>query len=123
MAVIHYLPSHHATHQIIIFILHAGHGGNGGGDGLTGRAGADLYVKVPLGTIITEKLTDAYLDSMNAQEASFSEVGEGNTDFSFDMDDYSLPTMDLDKDRVVHSANRIPYITCMLIYFFIRLRF
>ncbi len=80
------------------FHFNGGHGLNGGGDGLTGRRGVDVYVQVPLGTVVTEKLSPMLLDALYAKEAEFSEPAEEANDFNFE--DFTLPTIDLDKDKV-----------------------
>lgn len=40
------------------FHFNAGDGRHGGSDGITGRSGKDVFIRVPPGTIITERMTD-----------------------------------------------------------------
>mmetsp|Transcript_418 Transcript_418/g.790 ORF Transcript_418/g.790 Transcript_418/m.790 type:complete len:428 (+) Transcript_418:94-1377(+) len=62
-------------------------GGNGSSDKLTGKRGEDLYIKVPLGTVITEKLS--YNDMMEyAEKDMFGNVTE--------VVDVDPPSVDLD---------------------------
>lgn len=42
--------------------FNAGDGKHGGSNGLTGRRGKDVYIHVPLGTIVTENIPDEFAD-------------------------------------------------------------
>ena len=43
---------------MLIFLMEI----TGTGDGLTGKRGADVYIRVPLGTVVTERLSDNLQD-------------------------------------------------------------
>ena len=43
-----------------VFHFNGGHGAHGGSDKLTGARGEDIYIRVPLGTKVTEKLRDDF---------------------------------------------------------------
>ena len=42
-------------------------GGHGGSAGMTGRNGKDIYVRVPLGTVVTERVDDNLVELMEEQ--------------------------------------------------------
>mmetsp|Transcript_15190 Transcript_15190/g.14587 ORF Transcript_15190/g.14587 Transcript_15190/m.14587 type:complete len:171 (-) Transcript_15190:7-519(-) len=55
------------------FHINAGHGKNGGSEGLTGRRGKDVYIKVPLGTVVSERLSDSLQDLVDSGDEDWDE--------------------------------------------------
>ena len=46
------------------------------GDGLTGKNGEDIYIRVPLGTVVTERLSDSLQDFIVSEIRNFSSAGK-----------------------------------------------
>ncbi len=78
--------------------FNAANGLHGGGDGLTGRRGEDCYIKVPCGTVVTEKLTNSEL--LNGMGVYGEDVDEDETTNLFgkkpEAYDIDPPSVDLD---------------------------
>ena len=64
------------------FHFNAGNGKNGGSDGLTGRRGEDMIIRVPMGTIVSERLPDGLMDFLEEEP----EAAEGLELRSVDLD-------------------------------------
>ena len=64
------------------FHINAGNGRNGGSDGLTGRRGQDSIIRVPVGTVVTERLPDGLIDFLEEEPEQAENL--------------SLPRVDLD---------------------------
>ena len=64
------------------FHFNAGNGKNGGSDGLTGRRGEDMIIRVPVGTIVSERLPDGLMDFLEEEP----EAAEGLELRSVDLD-------------------------------------
>lgn len=69
--------------------FNGGDGSHGGAEGMTGRRGDDVYIKVPCGTIVSEKLSDSQLLGGFDEKDMF-----GNQPEAYDADP---PTIDLDE--------------------------
>ncbi len=67
--------------------IQAGHGGNGSKDKSTGHQGQDVYVEVPLGTVVYNAETGEYICDINEHEQEFvllkgGRGGLGNFNFA-----------------------------------------
>lgn len=84
------------------FHFNAGHGAHGGSSFRTGRAGRDLYIRVPLGTTIREELSDDLNDltNLNFLDGDFFKLSSSNDDdCSDDKDEVIEPDfLDLQND-------------------------
>ena len=64
-----------------------GDGRHGGSDGLTGRGGKDVYIRVPLGTIITERFSEEYQELLEGEDLGYDNMSDN--------------AIDLDQDKMV----------------------
>jgi len=91
------------------FHFNAGDGGNGGSDGLTGRNGKNVYIKVPIGTIVSEYVATAaplnYGDegdewdeeeSVDAEDEVMEEIG--------DEDERGIVALETDEYEVINDG-------------------
>jgi GTPase involved in cell partitioning and DNA repair len=78
------------------FHFNAGNGTNGGSDGLTGRGGEDVTIRVPVGTIVSQRIPESL-------EYLFDENGDEDDDDEGLELGLELPKVDLD----THGVRRV----------------
>ena len=104
------------------FYFNAQDGGNGGSSNCTGRNGKDIYLKVPLGTLVSQRFDNyhSYMQQTNIDEMSYDEdtdeladeenvdgedIDQENTDKDGtdveDIDDEKIDEEDIDDDEEI----------------------
>ncbi len=96
--------------------FNAGNGNHGGSAGMTGRRGKDVYIHVPLGTIVTENIPDEFADyfyyddgpssGMNGTNDDDGDDGDGDGDGDGEWDEAALDELMNEGAEVLRRSGR-----------------